>query len=162
MKKFIPILFLFILLGAGCTQSQTDSSISYEEFNAGDTGVTFDIPTGTEIHKNVNGLPNFWKFEYNENSYFVSYSEYNNQAIYAYWETLTDEELLVTHKVNHDVYSNNNSAITEAFFSKNDPAMSIKIYGQEGKELIGELLPNDDNQYSHLMESAKLNGEQIF
>ncbi|MBU4453317.1 hypothetical protein L6260_01200 [Candidatus Parcubacteria bacterium] len=162
MKKFLPVLFLFVLLGAGCTKTPADNTVTYDTYNAGDTGITFDISTGTEVHENVNGFDNFWKFECDDNSYFVSYYEYSGQAIYAYWETLTDDELTITDKENNNVYSNNNSAIAEAFFAKHNPAMSIRVYGQEGKDLIGELLPNNDAQYMHLMQSIKLNGEQVF
>lgn len=148
------------LVGAGCTADT--NAVTYETFTAGDTGMAFDVPAGVTVHDNVNGFEDIWKFEYNGDSYIVSYNVYNDRAIYSFWETLSNDEVTVTTEGDVEIYKEVGMANTEAFFSERDPGASVAVSKHEGTTLNGETSTDDDAVYQHLVASVKLEGEAAF
>lgn len=171
MKKYFSVAMLSLLfVGTGClnttvtTDQPTENvdTIAFETYSASDVGVSFEVPVGVEVHDNLNGFENTWKFEYDGDSYIVSYNEFRDQSLYARWDGVIDFKIVTTNKPHGDIFAREGMAYTESFFPERKPAASISVNKHDGIALTGELSSNDDVVYQHLLKFMKLDGAFVF
>ncbi|MDP2631385.1 MAG: hypothetical protein Q8P30_01295 [Candidatus Uhrbacteria bacterium] len=145
------------------TETSTADVITYKQFTAGDTGMIFDIPNDVTVADNVNGVPDLWKFIYNENSYLILYSEARGDISLA-WASRDEGEVTVTNHDNITVYSENGFAHTAAYFLQPHPLANITITKLVGTGLKpdGDYSSDLDEVYQRLVSSVRLDGIAAF
>ncbi|MEK7614979.1 MAG: hypothetical protein AAB431_01185 [Patescibacteria group bacterium] len=171
MKKYLSFAILSLLfVGTGCFYTkvttypsvENNETIAFETYSASDVGISFEVPVGVKVHDGLNGFENVWKFEYDGNSYIVSYNEFRDQAIYAGWDGIVDFKIVTTNKPHGKIFTREGMAYTESFFPERKPAASISVSKHDGVALMGEISSDDDVVYQHLLKFMKLDAEFVF
>ncbi len=164
---FFVIALGLSLTGAGClptSQQPQDQSISYVTYNNSASGISFDVPATATLHDGVNGLDDMWKFEYNGNSYLVSFNESKDgSGMYVAWDDAQPAEAVQIEKLaDRTIYSLFGVASTEVFFTSNTSVTSIRVDKQTGTALNGEPTSNNDAVFAHLVASVKIKDQAAF
>jgi len=159
----------FMLTGTGCLevdQQPAEQSISYVTYSNQETGISFDVPTGSTLRDGVNGFEDIWKFQYNGDSYIVSFNQFREgAAIYARWddpEPAGALEVQVEQLDNKTIYSLEGAASTEVYFTDENPVVSIRVSKHEGEALNGDTSSSEDVVFQHLVDSIKMKDEEAF
>ncbi len=154
---------LFRVESDGMTGRQ---AISYATYSNQETGISFDVPTGSTVRDGVNGFEDVWKFQYDGDSYVVSFNQFKEgAAIYAGWDDPRPTgapEVLVERLDGKTIYSLKDTASTEVYFTDKKPTVSISVSKHEGEALSGEASSSEDAVYQHLVDSVKMNDEKAF
>ena len=163
---FVAVLSL-ALTGAGCLPTNLQppaSSPAYVTYSDSATGISFDVPATATLHNGVNGLDDMWKFEYNGNSYLVSFNQFKDgSGMYAAWDDAQPAKAVQIEKLaDRTIYSLFGVASTEVFFTSNTPVTSIRVDKQTGTALHGEPTSNNDAVFAHLVASVKIKDEAAF
>lgn len=158
-----------ILTGAGCLntdQQPGEQTISYVTYSDQETGISFDAPTGSTLRDGVNGFEDMWKFQYDGDSYVVSFNQFKEgAAIYAGWDDprpVGAPEVQVERLDSKTIYSLKGAASTEVYFTDETPTVSISVSKHEGEALNGEASSSEDAVYQHLVDSMKMNDKEAF
>ncbi|HBP00006.1 MAG: hypothetical protein UU48_C0033G0001 [Candidatus Uhrbacteria bacterium GW2011_GWF2_41_16] len=158
-----------VLTGAGCLntdQQPSEQAISYVTYSNQETNISFDVPTGSTLRDGVNGFEDVWKFQYEEDSYVVSFNQFKEgAAIYAGWDDPRPTgapEVQVERLDSKTIYSLKGMASTEVYFTNETPTISISVSKYEGEGLNGEVSSSEDAVFQHLVDSMKMDDEKVF
>lgn len=173
-KILLPSLFAVLLLaGLGCNsevvpvrdvevQEEEVSFIEYELYSDPENLYQFEVPKGVSVSNELNGFEGNHKFVYQGKGYVISFNEFKKEVSFEAWESLPENEVIITKVEDKTIYVEAQKPHGEVFYSERDPGVSFSVTSQDGEELDSSVSLEFDEVFIHLLESLVFEESQVF